>query len=72
MPGSKSGDTVAVIRGLLATCSVSAFRADMSSINIRPLLEALCGEVERLHGLDGELDDIRECDKCDLCEDHHQ
>lgn len=35
------------------------------------LLRALVDEVQRLRGVDGELDDIRECSKCDLCEDHH-
>lgn len=35
------------------------------------VLRALADQVERLRGVDGELDDINECGKCDLCEDHH-
>jgi hypothetical protein len=49
---TNSGDIVAEARGLLATYSVSAFRVDMSSVNIRQLVEVLCDEVERLRGGD--------------------
>lgn len=31
------------------------------------LLKTLCDEVDRLRG---ELNEIYDCDKCDLCEDH--
>jgi hypothetical protein len=31
----------------------------------------LVWELMRLRGVDSELDDIRECSKCDLCEDHY-
>lgn len=36
------------------------------------MIEVMADEIERLRGVDGELDDIRECSKCDLCEDHHE
>lgn len=46
--------------------------ADFRAIARAPeLLRQLANEVERLRGVDGALDEIRNCDKCDLCEDHH-
>lgn len=42
-----------------------------NQIRTEAALRALADEVVCLRSLDGQLDDIRECDKCDLCEDHH-
>lgn len=58
---------------------LSASNAYTLRIQVRELLGALCDEVERcrrgttaIESLTAqELEAIRECDKCDLCEDHH-
>jgi hypothetical protein len=39
--------------------------------DVRFLLGQLNVTSEFWHSAEKELDDIRGCDKCDLCEDHH-
>lgn len=69
-------DLLTELRELLETHSIVAMRVNKPYREIRPLLRALADEVERLRCnrpriKEAALDEILDCDKCDLCEDHH-
>jgi hypothetical protein len=72
---SKSRDLVVEARRVIGEASRIHTRNDNDASkdeDVSWLIEALADEVERLREIDVllEMDGMRDCDKCDLCEDH--